>query len=158
MEQNKEKHNSDFEREKVCYEQNYLQFRSLNQIMWQVPIIAMTLTGGLWFGAAKVNNIQNFQYALLVLAFIGNAGLIVILTRIRYVMGEYLDALRGFHPKGFVEAKGENWLTRSERVVGTFRLLLGISAVISLIGIWMVYSTPVAPRAIPNKAGIECDG
>lgn len=158
MEQNKEKHNDDFEREKVCYEQNYLQFRSLNQIMWQVPIIAMTLTGGLWFGAANVNNIQNFQYFLLFLAFFGNVGLILVLTRIRYVMGEYLNALRDFHPNGFVEAKGKNWFTRSKRVVSTFRWLLCISAVISLIGIWMIYSAPVVPKATPDRAGIKCDG
>ena len=31
---------------KEAYEQNYQQFRSLNQIMWQIPVLAMTLTGG----------------------------------------------------------------------------------------------------------------
>jgi hypothetical protein len=70
-------------------------------------------------------------------------------------MGEYLNALRDFYPKGFVEAKGKNWFTRSERVVSTFRWLLGISAVISLVGIWMIYSTPVAPKIVPDKAEIE---
>jgi hypothetical protein len=47
-----------FEREKLCYEQNCEQMRSLNQIMWQVPIIAMTLTGGLWRAVATLNGVR----------------------------------------------------------------------------------------------------
>jgi hypothetical protein len=48
----------EFERQKLCYEQNCEQMRSLNQIMWQVPIIAMTLTGGLWYGVATLSAAQ----------------------------------------------------------------------------------------------------
>ena len=39
-----------------AYEQNYEQFRSLNQIMWQIPVLAMTLTGGLWFGVSSIQD------------------------------------------------------------------------------------------------------
>ena len=32
--------------------------RSLNQIMWQVPMIAMTLTGGLWYAVATMKGMD----------------------------------------------------------------------------------------------------
>lgn len=79
---------NDFERAKVAYEQNFEQFRSLNQVMWQVPVIAMTLTGGLWFGAASVEAMAGFQYLLLILAALANLGLVVVLARLRFVMEE----------------------------------------------------------------------
>ena len=31
--------NNQFERDKVCYVQNCEQMRSLNQVMWQVPLV-----------------------------------------------------------------------------------------------------------------------
>lgn len=148
----------EFEREKVCYEQNYLQFRSLNQIMWQVPILAMTLTGGLWFGAAKVNNIPNFQYALLLLAGISNIGLIVVLTRTRYVMQQYLDVLEKFSEAGFVKAQGETLLTKPKVVATAFRCLLGVSAFISFPGIVMIASTPSDSAVGQDTAKVECGG
>ena len=53
-----------FEKEKVCYEQNCQTFRSLNQLMWQVPIIAMTVTGGLWFGVGTFSSLGNIDAVL----------------------------------------------------------------------------------------------
>jgi hypothetical protein len=50
--------NIQFERDKVCYEQNCEHMRSLNQIMWQVPMIAMTLTGGLWYAVATMKGMD----------------------------------------------------------------------------------------------------
>jgi len=41
---------------KEAYEQNYQQFRSFNQIMWQIPVLAMTLTDGLWFGVSTIDD------------------------------------------------------------------------------------------------------
>lgn len=131
----------EFERAKTAYEQNFEQFRSLNQTMWQVPVIAMTLTGGLWFGAAQVGDMPGFQYLLLTLAALANLGLVLVLARVRYVMGEYLNALRDFNPSAFVGAEGKG-LHASETVAITFRVLLLLSAAISLVG-----------TAIVNRAG-----
>ena len=136
----------EFDRAKAAYEQNFEQFRALNQTMWQVPVIAMTLTGGLWFGAAKLGDMFAFQYSLLVLAMLANLGLVIVLTRVRYVMGEYLRAIKEFHPSAFVGAEGKG-LHAAETVAITFRVLLLLSAVISLIGIYTIYrSTPDHPQ------------
>jgi hypothetical protein len=68
--------NEPFEREKVCYEQNFEQFRSLNEQMNRVPTIAVTLTGGLWFGAAVTQNMDlMIRFALLVFAGLANVAL-----------------------------------------------------------------------------------
>src|SRR6266568_1142762 len=118
--------NDKLEREKLCYQQNFEQFRSLNQIMWQVPIIAMTLTGGLWFGVAKID-VQSAQCALLALAVLGNSGLIAVLHRTRFVMAKYLVKIEEFYPKAFVAADGERVLERGSTVVAIFQILLGLS-------------------------------
>ena len=44
-----------------AFEQNHETFRSLNHQMWQIPLISMTLTGGLWFGVSKVDGSPLFQ-------------------------------------------------------------------------------------------------
>jgi len=120
------------ERDQLCYQQNFEQFRSLNQLMWQVPVIAMTLTGGLWFGAAKTTELKGARYALLILAALGDVGLIVVLTRTRFVMHQYLEKLRAFHISGFVSATGTRLLEHDDIVPWTFTGLLALSAAISM--------------------------
>lgn len=117
----------------AAYNQNFETFRALNALMWQIPIIGMTLTGGLWFGVSKVKGEPLFQIALLLLAAIGNIALIVIMTRIRYVMGCYLSWLERAYPQGYVSAPGDSWLTQSRRAAAAFRTVLGLAAVMSLV-------------------------
>ncbi len=119
------------ERDLAAFDQNSQTFRSLNQLMWQIPLIAMTLTGGLWFGVSKVNESPLFQTCLLLLALFGNIGLIVVLARLRYIMDEYLTWLQEFHPRGFVAAKGRRFGTDSYTVRRIFQFLLGLAALIS---------------------------
>jgi hypothetical protein len=78
-----------------------------------------------------------FQYLLLLLAAVSNLGLIVVLTRLRQVMNAYLTAIEQFNPSTFVEAKGQGFLGRAP-VVTTFRVLLLMSALISLGGMFIV--------------------
>ncbi len=132
----------DFERARTSYEQNFEQFRSLNQTMWQVPVIAMTLTGGLWFGAASVGDMPGFQYLLLVLATLANVGLVVVLIRVRFVMGEYLKVIESFHPSSFVAAKGKGFHA-SKTVARTFTILLLVSAGVSLLGTYIVHRADI---------------
>ena len=59
-----------FDRDRVCYEQNFQQFRAMNQIMWQVPLLAITITGGLWYAAVSVTGAQEFKRPLFALSAI----------------------------------------------------------------------------------------
>lgn len=117
---------------KAAFEQNHASFRSLNQQMWQIPLIAMSLTGGLWFGVSRVETYPLFQIALLFLAAVGNFALVLVLQRLRFVMGEYLGWLeRNFAP-GFVKAEGNKWYNRSFVVRTSFQGMLCITAAISI--------------------------
>lgn len=116
----------------AVYSQNVETFRNLNSLMWQIPLIGMTLTGGLWFGVAKAEATPFFQLLLLVLTAAGDFGLIAILARLRYIVGRYLDWLQTFDPTGFVTAPGAGWWTAPERVRTMFQVMLGLAGVASL--------------------------
>jgi len=121
-----------FEKDKACYEQNCESFRSLNQIMWQVPLIAMTLTGGLWFGVSNFVDAHPWiRVALMTLASIGNFALCVVLWRIRYIIGEYLEKIRAFNEKAFVSASGDGAFSRPKVVIRSFMVMLVSAGIIS---------------------------
>ncbi len=134
--------------EQYAYEQNYQQFRSLNQIMWQIPVLAMTLTGGLWFGVSKLSDNPLLTSALLLTAVFGNLTLVFILYRFRHVMECYLDWLRTVHPDGFVDASAnsgsenrfERFCNGNKTVRNLFSYMLYWAAALSsilLLGYWI---------------------
>lgn len=138
------------ERETACYNQNCEQFRSMNQIMWQVPVLAMTLTGGLWFGAGQLKDYTVIKVLLFVLAACSDIAFFVVLMRIRFVMGAYLKKIEEFHPMSFVKADGTG-LCRSKMVVHTFSSLLLGAAGVSVVGAIVVAGTSpedVTPQPI----------
>lgn len=118
----------------AAYNQNAEHFRSLNTLMWQIPLIAMTLTGGLWFGVSKAGTDKIFQICLLVLAAAGNIGLLIALRRLRYIMGKYLAWSEEMFPAGHVSATGDGeWGTGRQVVQRSFHYLLVLAAGISLV-------------------------
>lgn len=132
---------------KETYEQNYKQFRSLNQIMWQIPVLAMTLTGGLWFGVSTIDDNPLLVSILLLTALFGNIVLSGVLLRFRHVMGCYLDWLEKADPNGFVDASSgsdagnrlERFCNRDKTVRTLFSSMLWWAAACSLIvllGYW----------------------
>ncbi|MEE9454661.1 MAG: class I SAM-dependent methyltransferase [Paracoccaceae bacterium] len=131
-----------------AYEQNYQQFRSLNQIMWQIPVLAMTLTGGLWFGVSNLQDNPLLTSILLLTACVGNLALVAILYRFRHVMNCYLKWLKAAVPGGYVEASDKsssnNWFEKfcntNKLVSRLFSGLLCWAAAMStvvLIGYWI---------------------
>ncbi|MCZ4288416.1 class I SAM-dependent methyltransferase [Hoeflea alexandrii] len=116
-----------------AYGQNSENFRALNQLMWQIPLLAMTLTGGLWFGVSMADSAPLFQFCLLGLAAAGNFGLCLVLTRLRYIMECHLIWLRNFEPSVFVGAPGDGWFTKPFLVRRTFQIMLVLAALASVI-------------------------
>ena len=113
------------------YEQNHASFRSLNHQMWQIPLISMTLTGGLWFGVSKVDKLPLFQIALLFLAMVGNAALFLVLQRLRFVMEQTLLWLEQRSPSNFVSAKGDHWYNKPLVVRRSFQAMLLLASLVS---------------------------
>ena len=116
----------------AAFQQNHLAFRSLNQQMWQIPLISMTLTGGLWFGVSRVEDFPLFQLALLFLAAAGNAALFVVILRLRFVIEQYLKWLKANYPSGFVSAHGERWYHQPFVVRTSFQGMLLLASGLSL--------------------------
>lgn len=99
---------NDFEREKVCYEQNFEQARSINSQLNQVPVFTMTLTGGLWFAAGVTQNLNpEIRFGLLLFAGFCNIALILAALRIREVFHSYLERIKQFRPDSFASGKPE---------------------------------------------------
>jgi len=117
----------------AAFNQNFETFRALNTLMWQIPLIAMTLTGGLWFGVSSIEGMPLMRSGLLLLATLGDLGLIIVLARLRHIIGCYLDWIEGAFPRGFVPAKGTSWGTRAKTVKTTFQLMLLSAAIISFV-------------------------
>lgn len=137
----------------AAYNQNWETFRSLNNLMWQIPLIAMTLTGGLWFGVSTVKNMPYFAAGLLFLAGCGNIGLMLTLRRLRYIMAQYLSWSKATFPPGHVSAPGEAWFTGNETVRRIFQTLLGIAAIISFVLLAMTMTANSVPHA--EQAGTK---
>lgn len=96
----------EFTREKTCYEQNFQQARSLNSQMNQVPVLAMTLTGGLWFAAGVTKDIApEIRLFLLIFAGLCNLALILVTIRTRDVFHSYMERIKAFHPDRFASGK-----------------------------------------------------
>lgn len=135
----------------AAYNQNHETFRSLNALMWQIPLIAMTLTGGLWFGVSKVEEASIFRIGLLSLAFVGDLGLAVVLQRLRFVMGEHLRWLDQAHPRGHVAAIGTGRLTGSKTVKRVFQAILAFAAIISLVLLAVTMASMLQSGTAPPK-------
>jgi SAM-dependent methyltransferase len=131
-----------------AYQQNYLQFRSLNQIMWQIPVLATTLTGGLWFGVSRILDNPLLVTVLLSTATFGNLAFIAILMRFRHVMECYMQWLKAVDESLYVDAsvnvassnRVERFVNRNKKVRSLFSLMLLWAAICSMIllaGYWI---------------------
>ncbi|THD34469.1 MAG: class I SAM-dependent methyltransferase [Sphingomonas sp.] len=132
------------ELELAAYNQNSETFRALNALMWQIPLIAMTLTGGLWFGVSSLSRESGLAYlrpGLLLLAAVGDLLLIVVLERLRHIIGEYLTWLRTALPAGHVAAPGDRWYNSSRIVKLSFQIMLGSAALISAVLCYLTMTT-----------------
>lgn len=126
-----------FERDRTCYDQHSESFRSLNTQLWQVPIIAMTLTGGLWFGVHTVKMDDFMLTAILSFCGLCDIMFIVILFRVRLIMSLLLEKISLFNPEFAIDTnntnKGNCLLRKNNLVVYLFSLMLLFAAMISFL-------------------------
>lgn len=131
-----------FELQKVCYEQNCQQFRSLNQQMNQIPALGITLTGGLWYAAGAVKDLDgSIKFSLLIFAGYSNLALIFIVLRIRDVIASYLEKIEEFYPPSFVPGKPKKpkFHRGDYSMISIYCALAGIAAVFSFAGGFLEY-------------------
>lgn len=140
----------EFEREKLCFIQNSETVRSLNQIMWQIPLVAMTLTGGIWYGVSSTAQLPLIaRNALLLFVTMADILLIIVIWRVREVMEHYIVKARNFYPSGFPDTNSKIKIcclkNKEKIVVKVFSLILIITAIASLLGVFFL------PEASLNK-------
>ena len=124
----------EFEIELACYREHSESFRSLNQHLWQIPVIAMTLTGGLWFGVANMDMVG--KEWLLFLAGLSDIGLIVVLWRTRFIMQGILEKLKAFSEQHHVSGIGKHFWEKPRCVISVYSILLAIAGGISFAFFW----------------------
>lgn len=116
---------SELRDQKVIYEQRCEDFRSLNGFLWQLPVIIMTLTGGLWFAVASFALSNNARSMLLSFACLANLLMIGAIVRLRCVMQSVLRDVRTYDGR---HAIGGNFI-----IVGIFSALLLLTGFGSLV-------------------------
>lgn len=123
---------SQLEASKWEYRKSELQYleagqhlRSLNQLMWQVPSMAIAITGGLWFGAASI---EAYTPRAWVLGFTGlvNVLTIIILWRIRGVIETYIN-----HQDNFAQTIPKS---KGRVVIGCWSVALFAAGLVSSLG------------------------
>jgi hypothetical protein len=103
------------------YEQACEDFRSLNKIFWQIPILAMTLNGSVGFALGSIKVSSSLQYALLLFVFICDLCFMYMLWRLRaQVMEDLLVHIRAL--------EGRKQRRKSLRVLYVFLIVFGIAA------------------------------
>lgn len=75
----------DYRKQELKYLEAGQHLRALNQIMWQVPSMAIALTGGLWYGTTLLDSAKP-RIALLLFAFLVNFVTIFVLFRLRSII------------------------------------------------------------------------
>jgi len=106
--------------DELIYEQSCQEFRSINGFFWQIPLIMMTLNGGLWYSVASLTLDVCAQRGILWFAVGANLVMIVGLWRLRSIMQDLLDRIRTF------EGRAQMGPQRIVQVL--FSLLLGAAA------------------------------
>ena len=114
------------------YEQLCTDFRALNAILWQMPVIFTTLTGGLWFSVASLELTNHARTLILEFAALANLIMIAALIRLRIVMERQRRGIARLDQR---DSPGLNFFT-----VGMMSLLLLLVAG----GSWTASRDPTA--------------
>lgn len=109
------------DKETLIYQQNCEEFRSLNGFFWKIPIIMMTLNGGLWYSVASLDLSTAAQRGVLSFAVFANLVMVVGLWRLRSVMQTLLTSIHQY--------QGTTLSGRSRIIQVLFQLLLIFAAI-----------------------------
>lgn len=137
------------EKEALVYQQNCEEFRSLNGFFWNIPLIMMTLNGGLWYSVASLDLGLGAQRGMLAFAVVANLVMVVGLQRIRSIMEHLLESIRDFQ-------ETEKPPGRSRVIQVLFQGLLSLAAFGALVAAFdpprhFTHQTPT-PAALSAKA------
>lgn len=111
--------------DETLYTEHCAEFRALNALFWQIPVLVTTLSGGLWFAVASLDLTDDGQAAILWFSAAVNVAFFVALWRLRAIMEGLLKRIRRF------EGRPEG--AKSYIVLTVFFLLMGLASVGAII-------------------------
>lgn len=148
-----------FEVAKAAFEQNFQQFRHLNDQMNTLPAFAVTLTGGFWYVAVVVANYGHAlgvveehlaRWGLMVFAGLCDLVLVCIAIRIRDVMADYLNRVRRFEGEWWSERTPSLPFFRDYSMISMYAVLILAGTVLSWVGAFVLFW----PAAYPLWCGV----
>ncbi len=149
----------DFEVAKAAFEQNFQQFRHLNDQMNRLPAFAVTLTGGFWYVAVVVANYGHAlggveerlaRWGVMVFAGLCDLVLVCIAIRIRDVMSDYLDRVKRFEGDWWSERTPSLPIFRDYSMISMYAVLILAGTVLSWVGAFVLFW----PAAYPLWWGV----
>lgn len=126
------------EKDRTCYEQNCETARGLNRQLNQLPVLVITLTGGLWYGSTIVEDTQDpARFGILCFAAICNLLLVFAAMRIRDVLEGHLEKIREFHRYWYAGGGPQKpmlpWL-KSYSMITIYAVLMIVAGLLSMAG------------------------
>lgn len=133
----------DFEKDKTCYEQNCESARGINKQLNQIPVLAITLTGGLWYGGVVAAGVEEVaRFGVLCFAAICNLCLVFAAMRIRDVLQSHLEKMEQFNPEYFASGRPEQPMLPPfgrNSMITIYSVLMIMAALLSMAGAVVVY-------------------
>lgn len=130
----------EYKQHELAYVEAGNHMRALNLLMWQVPSIAIAVTGGLWYGAANLPVIKAQLWIFLFAALV-DCMTIITLWRLRSLIGVDIEKQRTFELSVYnptVTANPSTWILRffgkENIVVKCWSFSLAAAALVSLLG------------------------
>ena len=131
---------NEFEFAKSVFEQNFAQFRHLNDHMNRLPAFAVTLTGGFWYVAVVIANYGEgldplmerlARWALLIFAGLCDFMIVAIAIRIRHVMTDYLDRVQRYEGEWWSERAPERPNLKNYSMISMYSVLIAGGGILS---------------------------
>lgn len=136
-----------FEHAKAAFDQNFAQFRHLNDQMNRIPAFAVTLTGGFWYIAVVSDYGQALgpfreqlaRFALMLFAGLCDFALVCIAIRVRDVMADYLDRVRRFEGRWWSERTPSLPIFKDYSMISMYSILIIAGAILSRVGAFVLF-------------------
>ncbi len=136
---------NDFETMRLQITHNFEHLRSLNRIMWEIPVLVATATGGLMYLLAQHGQNMSIFLKSLLLLFLAymNCSMSFIIRRVRNIVQAYIENINRIAP-GTIPSTSDlkySGLLKDFGVVKAMQSMMIFTAAICLIyGIYEVYN------------------
>lgn len=135
-----------YRRQELQYLEAGQHLRSLNQLMWQVPSMAIAVTGGLWYGATTVESDAPRAWVFGFTAFV-DVLIVIIIWRLRSLIEKHIQ-----HQEAFAGEGGSRGRLRYV-VISCWIFALIAAAVVSAAG---AFNPSVIAKKSDEKKSVPC--